>query len=236
MRQFAKRRSTVTNCPPELRRKRPAAPKPSPAPEQKVDPAQKARGIAAAADTLESLNEAVAAFPYCELKQGARTTVFSDGSPSARVMVIGEAPGRDEDLQGKPFVGRAGQLLDRMFDAIGMSRATTDAEHAIYITNILPWRPPRNRDPEREEMGMMLPFVHRHIELANPEIVVLMGNISCQALIGRRGITRLRGNWTSVLDHPALPMFHPAYLLRNPRAKREAWADLLALQSRLRGS
>ncbi len=201
-----------------------------------VDPARQAQGIAAEIDSLDSLREAVAAFPYCELRQGARTTVFADGNPEARVMVIGEAPGRDEDLQGKPFVGRAGQLLDLMFDAIGIHRAETDRDRALYITNILPWRPPRNRDPKPEEIGMMLPFVHRHIELAKPEILVLMGNISCQALLGRRGITKLRGNWTNVLGHPALPMFHPAYLLRNPRAKREAWSDLLTLQSRLKSS
>ncbi len=212
----------------------PAAPNPLPVTAQAVDPAREARRSAAGASTLDRLSAAVTAFPHCELKRGARNTVFADGDPVARVMVIGEAPGREEDVQGKPFVGRAGQLLDRMFDAIGMSRAATDAERALYITNILPWRPPRNRDPEPEEMGMMLPFVHRHIELAKPEILVLMGNISCQALLGRRGITKMRGNWAAVLDRPALPMFHPAYLLRNPRAKREAWADLLTLQSRLR--
>ncbi len=220
----------------KVHRARPAAAVPPPAPKQTMDPAQEARRIVTGIDTLNSLKAAVAAFPHCELRHGARNTVFADGNPAARVMVIGEAPGREEDLQGKPFVGRAGQLLDRMFDAIGMSRTETDAERALYITNILPWRPPRNRDPELDEIGMMLPFIHRHIELAKPEIIVLMGNISCQALLGRRGITRLRGNWNQVLDRPAIPMFHPAYLLRNPRAKRETWADLLTLQSRLRVS
>jgi DNA polymerase len=148
-------------------------------------------------------------------------------------MIVGEAPGRDEDMQGKPFVGRAGQLLDRMFDAIGMGRAHSDAAQALYITNILPWRPPQNRDPSPAEMAMMLPFVTRHIELAAPEIVVLMGNISCDGLLGRRGITRLRGQWQEVQGRPALPMFHPAYLLRQPAKKRETWADLLALKARL---
>ncbi len=204
-----------------------------PSERQVVDPSSEAHRIAIGVDTLENLNKAIAAFPHCELRDGARNTVFADGNPVARVMVIGEAPGRDEDLQGKPFVGRAGQLLDRMFDAIGMSRTETDRNRALYITNILPWRPPGNRDPKPEEMGMMLPFIHRHIELADPDFVVLTGNISCQALLGRRGITKLRGNWVDVLGRPALPMFHPAYLLRNPRAKREAWADLLSLQSRL---
>jgi DNA polymerase len=149
-------------------------------------------------------------------------------------MLIGEAPGRDEDLQGKPFVGRAGQLLDRMLDAIGMGRTLPDAAASVYITNILPWRPPQNRDPTPEEIAMMLPFVARHVQLVDPDVLVLMGNISCQALLGRKGITRLRGTWAEALGKPALPMFHPAYLLRNPHAKREAWHDLLMLQARLR--
>lgn len=214
-----------------------AAPKPAApgiAKPADIDAALVAKTAATAASDLEALKAAIAAFDHCELKRGARNTVFADGTPAARVMIIGEAPGRDEDMQGKPFVGRAGQLLDRMLAAIGMDRESLDAENAVYITNILPWRPPQNRDPTPEEMGMLLPFVHRHIELADPQLVVLMGNIACQALLGRRGITRLRGNWDTVLDRPVLPMFHPAYLLRNPHAKREAWADLLSLQARLR--
>ncbi len=200
------------------------------------DPVLVARRMAAQAEDLESLAAAVAAFDLCDLKRGARNTVFADGNPQARVMIIGEAPGREEDLQGRPFVGRAGQLLDRMFAAIGMGREAAHPESALYITNILPWRPPQNREPKPEEIAMMLPFVECHVELADPEVLVLMGNISCQALLGRRGITRLRGKWTSALGRPALPMFHPAYLLRNPRAKREAWHDLLMLQARLRES
>lgn len=199
-----------------------------------IDGAAEAKAVAARANTLEELQEAITNFPHCELKRGARNTVFSDGLASAKVMVIGEAPGRDEDIQGKPFVGRAGQLLDKMLAAIDMDRNSDSKEQAVYITNILPWRPPQNRDPSPEEMSMMLPFVHRHIELADPQIVVLMGNIACHALLGRRGITRLRGNWGDVLGKPALPMFHPAYLLRNPHAKREAWADLLSLRAKLR--
>ena len=143
-------------------------------------------------------------------------------------MLVGEAPGRDEDREGRPFVGRAGQLLDRMLAAIGLSR-----EDSVYITNVLPWRPPQNRDPKPEEIAMMKPFLAKHIALVDPEVLVIMGNISCQALLGKRGITRLRGNWEDALGKPALPMFHPAYLLRNPAAKREAWADLLALKARL---
>ncbi|MGR3618352.1 MAG: uracil-DNA glycosylase, partial [Roseovarius sp.] len=184
---------------------------------------------------LNSLRAELEGFPHCDLRMGATNLVFADGNPAARVMIVGEAPGRDEDRAGKPFVGRAGQMLDRMFDAIGLNRASPDAETALYITNILPWRPPQNRDPTLPEMNMMLPFVKRHIELAAPEIVVLMGNIPCQALIGQRGITRLRGTWTEVQGRPALPMFHPAFLLRQPLMKREAWADLLALKARLEG-
>lgn len=200
-----------------------------------VDAVAVAAATAQSCGDLAALSETIAAFDFCEIKRGAKTTVFADGNPDARVMIIGEAPGRDEDIQGKPFVGRAGQLLDRMFAAIGLSRAAPDPETSIYITNIMPWRPPQNREPSPEEVAMMLPFVARHVELAQPDFLVLMGNTPCQALLGRKGITRMRGNWTTALNTPALPMFHPAYLLRNPGAKREAWHDLLMLQARLRG-
>ncbi len=200
-----------------------------------ADPIAEARAAAAKADDLGGLKAAMAAFEHCDLKLGARQLVFSDGHPAARMMIVGEAPGRDEDRVGKPFVGRAGQLLDRMLGAIGLDRASDDPSKAVYITNVLPWRPPQNRDPSPEEIAMLLPFVARHVELVNPDILVLMGNISCQAGLGRRGITRLRGTWTEAYGKPALPMFHPAYLLRQPTAKRAAWADLLSLQARLRG-
>ena len=129
-------------------------------------------------------------------------------------------------------MGRAGQLLDRMLAAIDLGRDRESAQ-AVYITNVLPWRPPQNRDPKPDEIAMLLPFLKRHIALAKPEILVVMGNIPCQALLGKRGITRLRGKWTDAAGLPVLPMFHPAYLLRNPSAKREAWADLLDLKARL---
>ena len=225
----------------ELEAKKPAAspkrddaqPLPTTAPEApQVDAIAEARAAAAGVADLEGLRTALARYPHCELKLGAQNLVFADGDARARVMVIGEAPGRDEDRAGRPFVGRAGQLLDKMFAAIGMGRQAEGAD-ALYITNILPWRPPQNRDPSAEEIAMMRPFMDRHIELAAPEILVLMGNISCQAMLGRRGITRLRGQWQEVLGRSALPMFHPAYLLRNPGAKREAWADLLSLKARL---
>ena len=192
-----------------------------------------AQSDARAAGSLDALREALAAYDHCELKRGARNLVFADGRPGARVLVLGEAPGRDEDLQGKPFVGAAGQLLDRMFAAIGLSRESPDLETALYITNVMPWRPPANRDPTPEEVAMMRPFVERHIELAAPEVIVLMGNTPCSALLGAKGILRLRGNWTTALGVPVMPMTHPAYLLRNPLAKREAWADLLSIRERL---
>jgi len=199
------------------------------------DPVVEARQLASTAADLSALAEAIAAFPHCELRRGARNCVFADGRAGARVMVIGEAPGREEDQRGLPFVGRAGQLLDRMFAAIGMGRESPDAETALYITNILPWRPPENRRPTAEECAMMLPFVERHVELAAPEVLVLMGNTPLQTILGGGGITRRRGMWSRALGLPVLPMFHPAYLLRTPSAKREAWADLLSLQARLRG-
>ncbi len=197
-----------------------------------ADPLAEARAAAEAAGDLAALAAAIAAYPHCELRRGARQTVFADGVPGARVMIVGEAPGREEDIAGLPFVGRAGQMLDRMFAAIGLSRRG-EGEAALYITNMLPWRPPQNRDPTPEEIAMMRPFAERHVTLAAPQVLVLMGNIPCQGLLGRRGITRMRGQWTEVLGLPALPMFHPAFLLRTPSAKRQAWEDLLSLKERL---
>ena len=218
-----------------------AAPKPkvqaeAPAPvaQPKVDPVAIAREAAQGAKTLDDLRAAMGRFDHCALKKGARNLVFSDGNPAARVMLIGEAPGRDEDREGKPFVGRAGHLLDKMFGAIEMGRAMPLSAQSIYITNVLPWRPPQNRDPEAEEIAMLGPFLERHVEIVAPEVIVLMGNIACQAVLGRKGITRLRGNWQEAFGKPVLPMTHPAYLLRQPSAKREAWADLLSLQAKLR--
>ncbi len=198
-----------------------------------ADPVAVARSVADRAASLDALREALTAFELCELKRGARNTVFADGNPAARVLILGEAPGRDEDLEGRPFVGRAGQLLDRMFAAIGLSRVSPDPATALYITNVMPWRPPGNRDPEPAEIALMRPFVERHIALADPDLIVVMGNTPLLALTGQTGILRARGNWSEALGKPLLPMTHPAYLLRNPIAKREAWADLLALRARL---
>ena len=194
-----------------------------------------AQALAAGAQSLAALAEAQEGFDGIELKRGARRFCFADGDPRARLLILGEAPGDEEDRQGRPFVGRAGQLLDRMFGAIGLARDAVDAERAFYVTNVLAWRPPGNRDPSPEEIALSLPFVRRHVELAAPDLIVLMGNIACQAAIGQRGILRLRGGWVEAFGRPALPMTHPAYLLRNPAAKRDAWADLLALQARLEG-
>lgn len=209
---------------------------PAPPPVPAADPVAQARALAAQATSLPMLADLQSGYEHCDLRRGARSFVFADGNPGARVMILGEAPGREEDLQGKPFVGRAGQLLDRMLAAIGLSRSATDPAAAVYITNVMPWRPPGNRDPEANEIAMMLPFVARHVALAAPDVLVLMGNISCGAVLGQRGITRLRGTWTQAFDRPVLPMLHPAYLLRNPAAKRETWADLLSLQAKLRES
>ncbi len=228
-------RFELPDKPPKAAAPQDSQPDPTPAPDApRADPAAEARILAENAPTLEALAEAMRQFDGLELKKGARNFVFSDGNPAARVMIIGEAPGADEDRIGRPFVGRAGQLLDRMLAAIGLSRESPDPEHAVYITNVLPWRPPGNRTPTAEEMAMMVPFLERHIALADPDILILMGNTPCSALLGRTGILRMRGHWTEVLGKPAMPMTHPAYLLRNPAAKREAWADLLDIQAKLR--
>ncbi|MTH98556.1 uracil-DNA glycosylase [Roseibium sp. RKSG952] len=208
--------------------KKPAAVQKTPEKPKQVDPTAVAEKAARAAGSLPELRATMEAFDLCDLKRGARQLVFADGTPGARVMIVGEAPGRDEDREGKPFVGRAGQLLDRMLAAIELNRT-----ESVYITNVLPWRPPQNRDPKPEEIGMMKPFLERHIALAKPEVLVVMGNISCQAVLSKRGITRLRGKWDQALNLPVIPMFHPAYLLRQPQMKRQAWADLLELKARL---
>ncbi|MGR3199868.1 MAG: uracil-DNA glycosylase [Paracoccus sp. (in: a-proteobacteria)] len=192
-----------------------------------------AEALAQAAGSLGALAAAQEAFDGIELKKGARNFCFADGNPKAGVLILGEAPGDEEDRQGRPFVGRAGQLLDRMFAAIGLARDAVDAERAIYIVNVLTWRPPGNRDPSPDEIAVSLPFLRRHIDLADPDLIVLMGNIPCQAALEKRGILRLRGQWVQAFGRPALPMAHPAYLLRNPAAKREAWGDLLSLAERL---
>lgn len=210
----------------------PAVPAP---PARGPDPAGLAQTRAGAAQSLEALREAMSQFEHCDLKKGARSTVFADGNPKARVMVIGEAPGRDEDRAGRPFVGRSGQMLDRMLAAIGLERASPDPAAAAYLANVLPWRPPGDREPEAAEIAVMLPFLTRHVELVDPDVVILMGNTACSAGLGKRGIMRLRGAWAEAFGRPAMPMTHPAFLLRQPDAKRDAWADLLQIRARLDG-
>jgi uracil-DNA glycosylase family 4 len=218
---------------------RPAAPAARVAPpgtfaESLAEAAQSARRLAATAGSIDELAALVAAFDDCPLKRTATKTVFIAGNPAAPVMFIGEAPGADEDRIGRPFVGRAGQLLDRMLAAIGLDRTT------VQITNVIYWRPPGNRKPTTAEIAACLPFVLRHIALANPKVLVLCGGTAASALLPvSDGITRLRGRWFELsvpgLDKPVptLPMFHPAFLLRTPERKREAWRDLLALKAKL---
>ncbi|MBP2303281.1 uracil-DNA glycosylase [Azospirillum picis] len=191
-----------------------------------------ARARAAEAGSLEALEAALRAFDGCPLKATAMNTVFADGNPQAAVMLIGEAPGEDEDRQGKPFVGVSGKLLDRMLAQVGLDRG------AVYITNILPWRPPGNRSPTQAEIAACLPFLERHVELVKPRLLVALGGVSAKTLLNRaEGITRLRGQWRSYEGAggaiPLMPMLHPAYLLRNPIAKREAWRDMLALKQKI---
>jgi uracil-DNA glycosylase family 4 len=196
--------------------------------------AQSARLLAARADTLAALEAAIAGFDGCALKRTATNTVIADGNPAASVMIIGEAPGADEDRIGRPFVGRAGQLLDRMLAAIGLDR------EGVLITNVIYWRPPGNRTPTTDEIAACVPFVLRHVALVRPKVLVLAGGTAARALLPPGpGITRLRGRWFDLavpgLDQPVptLPMFHPSFLLRAPERKREAWRDLLALRARL---
>jgi uracil-DNA glycosylase len=196
--------------------------------------AQSARLLAALAATSAALEAAIAGFEGCALKQTATNTVIADGNPAAPVMIIGEAPGADEDRIGRPFVGRAGQLLDRMLAAIGLDRT------GALITNVIYWRPPGNRTPTADEIAACLPFVLRHIALVRPKVLVLAGGTAARALLPPGpGITRLRGRWFDLaipgLDRPVptLPMFHPSFLLRAPERKREAWRDLLAVRARL---
>jgi uracil-DNA glycosylase len=191
-----------------------------------------AREAAKSAQTLEALRALLEAFEGCLLRTTATQLVFADGNPKGRVMFVGEAPGRDEDIQGLPFVGRSGKLLDLMLAAIGLDRTQ------VYIANIVPWRPPGNRTPTPQESAICLPFIRRQIELANPDVLVCLGQPSTQTLLGtREGITRTRGRWfkfdTGSREIRAMPTYHPAFLLRSPLQKRLAWRDFLALKKAL---
>jgi uracil-DNA glycosylase len=212
-------------------RPRPAERQPSPTRHSPNESPFDRSGIAEAT-TLEALEAMVAAFDGCALKRTAKNLCFARGSTNARLMLIGEAPGRDEDLQGKPFVGRAGQLLDRMIAAIGLD------EGSIYITNTVYWRPPGNRTPTPEEIEACAPFLARQIELLSPDVLVLLGGAAAKSLLGvSEGIMRLRGKWLNYscagADIRTLATLHPAYLLRKPEEKRYAWRDLLLVRKAL---
>lgn len=189
---------------------------------------------AAQAGSLDDLRQALLAFEHCDLKRGARNLVFSDGNPAAKLLVLGEAPGVEEDREGRPFLGKHGALLDRMLAAIGLSRSSPDPATAAYIVNVMPWRVPHGRDLSTEEIDMMRPFIERHIALADPDVIVVLGNTPMQTLLRTTGILRQRGNWATALGKPVLPMLHPGYLMKMPAAKRETWADLLSVQAKLR--
>ena len=217
----------------------PAPPPRAPVPLESPQLVEDARALAERCTSLAELEAAVRAFEGCALKRTAKNTVFADGTPGAPVMIVGEAPGADEDRLGKPFVGVSGQLMDRMMAAVGLSRSG-DAGRSFYITNILFWRPPGNRTPTLAEQAMCLAFTRRHIELAKPRLLVLAGGVAAKAVLDTTdGIMRLRGKWASYrlsdgTELPTMPTFHPAYLLRTPASKRQSWQDLLAIDRKLK--
>ncbi len=231
------RRDAAPATPETPGRTPPAATPARPAPAAPDDAVMAARALAKSAPDLETLERLLAGFDGCALKATASRLVFADGKPGARVMIVGEAPGRDEDEIGKPFVGRAGQLLDKMLAAIGLNRSQ------VYIANIVPWRPPGNRTPTPQEIAICLPFILRQIELASPDILVTMGAPATQNLLSQKdGILRLRGRWFEFETAdpggnrrkiPALATLHPAYLLRQPGQKSLTWRDLRSLKARL---
>jgi len=212
--------------------------RPSPPKANATDSVQDARAIAASCASLEDLAAALAQFDACPLRKTATNLCFSDGNPRAHVLVIGEAPGNDEDLQGKPFVGRSGQLLDRMLAAIGLDRHAEDPSRAVLITNTIFWRPPGNRKPTEAETGMCMPFVVRLVEVMRPRLILCAGATPTQRMMNlTEGILKLRGRWFDVPvgdgKIPLLATLHPAYLLRQPVQKRLAWRDLVSLRERL---
>jgi DNA polymerase len=217
---------------------KPAAPQGNPhaakaMPVADADAIGAAQAAAAAATTLAELRLAVEGFEGCALKHTATSTVFADGVAEGRILFIGEAPGRDEDRAGKPFVGRAGQLLDKMLASIALDRKSN-----VYITNVINWRPPDNRDPSPEEAALCLPFLRRHIELARPGLIVLLGAVAARHVVGAsEGIMKMRGRWMEyrVGAHmvPLMPTLHPAYLLRQPAHKKLAWRDLQAVREKM---
>ncbi len=210
------------------------------------DAYEEAVKCAKGATTLEELHKAIADFDGIAIKKTATNMVFADGNPKASIMLIGEAPGADEDRLGKPFAGLSGQLLDKIVGCIGLSREEEDSQNAVYLSNILNWRPPGNRTPSPAEIEVSLPFIERHIQLVQPKIVVLWGGVAAKALLGRtESISRLRKSWHDYsaqtdglagnggdLTIPALATYHPSYLLKTPQQKKAVWADMLMLQKK----
>lgn len=218
----------------------PVAPAPprSPAPAAVAIPAEELDAMAKSCGSLDDLARLLDGFDACPLKRTATQLCFADGLPGAHLMIVGEAPGRDEDEQGRPFVGRSGQLLDKMLNAAGFDRNSDEPASSVFITNAVFWRPPGNRNPSTAELTMCLPFVRRAVELAGPRLIMTAGNIPTQALLGTsQGITRTRGSWKHLeiggQTYDVLPTLHPSYLLRSPEAKRLAWADLLEVKTTL---
>jgi uracil-DNA glycosylase family 4 len=208
--------------------------------------AAKARDAALAANSLEELKAAIAAFEGLEVKNTATNMVFSDGNPKARVMVIGEAPGADEDAQGLPFVGMSGRLLDKILASISLSRKEEDPNKALYISNVLNWRPPGNRTPTPQEMEIARPFIERHVALIQPDVLLFAGAVAVQTLLpGAPTLSKVRGRWldyqpltegiTLKKSVKAYALYHPAYLLRSPLQKKKAWHDMLAVHKQLNG-
>ena len=233
--------ASVLPLPHRNERASPPPPVPAPLIAQSAACAE-AMQAAAGAQTLDALRAAIAAFPHLTLRETAKNLVFSDGNPRSSVMLVGEAPGADEDLQGKPFVGVSGQLLDRILAQIGLDRAADDPARSLYIANILNWRPPGNRTPTPEEIAMSLPFIERHIALVRPKLLILAGGVSAKALLrSELGISKLRGKWHMLAlpggeSVPALATYHPSFLLRTPSQKRAVWQDMLTIQDRIRSS
>ncbi|PWL19007.1 uracil-DNA glycosylase [Falsochrobactrum shanghaiense] len=241
----ASKSAEETGQPQAMRPSRAARPAPVSAPSATSQPVQAAadlpdtgqialaREAASQAGTLEELREKLAAFDGCSLKFTAKNLCFADGDPASDIMFVGEAPGRDEDMEGLPFVGKSGQLLNRMIESIGLKRED------VYIANTIPWRPPGNRTPTPLETELCRPFIERQIELAAPKVLVALGGPAGKALTGAsEGILRLRGNWKihrtpSGMEIPVMPTLHPAYLLRSPAQKRFAWRDFLAVKMKL---
>ena len=222
------------------------APKPAPAAVRVASPAPAAAPVVVVApgttatqyQSLKEIERALEGFDACPLKKTATKLCFADGNLQARVMLIGEAPGREEDIEGRPFVGRSGQLLDRMLSAVGLSRSAQDRESSVFITNVIFWRPPGNRTPTEAETQMCLPFLIRTIELQQPDVIVCLGATPAHRLTGKAdGILKLRGKWVTAnvsgRNIPLLPTLHPAYLLRQPAQKRLAWRDMLMLRQML---